>query len=287
MPTPITAIVLTKNEEANLPDCLATLQWADEVLVVDSFSADATVEIAQRRATRVVQHPFRDFAAQHNFAQTQAAHDWTLFVDADERVSPELAQEIRRLADADQLERCTAYHIERLHLFSGRWLFSDPARRRLTPAYRRHLMRVETPRLVNRRVATWERPLHETVNAPEPHGVLEGLIYHYAGTNLSASLDSFNSYTDREAAYLHRTLGRTHVSLAEAIARGARAFLYVYFWWGWWKFGQQGLLMAIMSGYSKFMNYAKLAERLRIQQGAGIWTPADRELLNRYGGDLR
>jgi glycosyltransferase involved in cell wall biosynthesis len=232
-----------------------------------------------------VQHPFTDFAAQHNYAQSQAQYDWVLFVDADERVSPELADEISRLASADQLSRYTAYHIERVHLFSGRWLFSDPARRQVTPRYRQHLEQVEVPRLINRRVAVWERPLHETVRAPEPHGVLNGVIYHYASTNLSAHCESFNSYTDREAAYLHQTLGRTRVSLAEAIARGIRAFLYVYLWWGWWKFGEQGLLMAITNSYAKFMNYAKLSERLRIHRGEGIWTEQDRRLLERFPSD--
>ena len=282
MPTSVSTIVLTKNEEHNLPDCLATLAWADQILVVDSFSADATVEIARRHGATVMQHPFSDFAAQHNWAQSQAQHDWVLFIDADERVSPELALEIRRLADADQLGRCTAYHIERVHLFSGRWLFSDPARRRVTPRYRQHLKRVEVPRLIDRRVAVWERPLHETVRAPEPHGVLDGVILHYASTNLSAHYESFNSYTDREAAYLQHTLGRLPVGLIEAIARGIRAFLYVYIWRGWYKFGEQGLLMAITNGYAKFMNYAKLWERIRIQNEQGIWTKRDKKLLTQF-----
>ena len=201
-------------------------------------------------------------------------------MDADERVSPELADEIVQLARSDRLDEYSVYHIERLHLFSGRWLFSDPAKRQMTPRYQDHLKRVETPRLVDRRAAIWQRPLHETVQASGPHGVLSGMIYHYAYTNLSASNESFNSYTDREAAYLHATLERAHVSLLEAIARGLRAFVYTYIWWGWWKFGEQGLLYALMNGYTKFMNYAKLAERLRIQKGQGIWTERDRQLLD-------
>jgi hypothetical protein len=140
-------------------------------------------------------------------------------------------------------------------------------------------MRVEVPRLYNRQGAHWERPLHETVHVLEPHGVLSGVIYHYAYTNLSAMGESFNSYTDREAAYLHATLGRTRVSLLEAMARGLRTFLFMYLWWGWWRLGEQGLLMAIINGYTKFMNYAKLSERLRIQRQQGIWTDGDRKLL--------
>lgn len=284
MSIPISAIVLTKNEEENLPDCLTSLGWADEIVVVDSFSTDRTVEIAQQRGARVVQHPFQDFAAQHNFAQTQAQHDWVLFIDADERVSAELAQEIQSLAHSGALAHHVAYHIERLHLVSGRWLYSEPTRRRLTPRYQAHLKRVEVPRLYDRRQAVWERPLHETVRAPEPHGVLAGVIYHYANTNLSATFDSFNSYTDREADYLYRTLGRRRVTVLEAVLRGLRAFIYLYLWQGWWKLGEQGLLMALINGFTKFTHYAKLGERLRIAHRQGQWTARDRRLLEQFDG---
>ncbi len=282
MPIPITCIVLTKNEEENLPDCLASLRWADEVLVVDSFSTDRTVEIARQHGARVIQHPFQDYAAQHNFAQSQAQHDWVLFIDADERVSVELAQEIQDMARRDTLTHNTAYHIERLHLISGRWLFSDPVRRKLTPRYQAHLKRVEVPRLYDRRQAVWERPLHETVRVPEPHGVLGGVIYHYANTNLSATFESFNSYTDREADYLYRTLGRQRVTVLEAMFRGLRAFAFLYLWRGWWRLGEQGLLMALFNGCIKFTNYAKLGERLRIAHNQGQWIERDRQLLNQF-----
>jgi len=278
----ISAIVLTRNEEQNLPECLATLEWAAEILVVDSFSTDRTVEIAQQHGVRVIQHPFQDYAAQHNFAQSQVQHDWVLFVDADERVSVELAQEIQDLASSGALAQNTAYHIERLHLISGRWLFSDPARRKLTPRYQAHLKRVEVPRLCDRRQAVWERPLHETVRVPEPHGVLSGVIYHYANTNLSATFESFNSYTDREADYLYRTLGRRHVPVLEAMFRGLRAFAFLYLWRGWWRLGEQGLLMALFNGCIKFTNYAKLGERLRIAHNQGQWTVRDRQLLRQF-----
>jgi glycosyltransferase involved in cell wall biosynthesis len=250
--------------------------------VVDSFSTDRTVEIAQQRGVRVVQHPFQDYAAQHNFAQAQAQHDWVLFIDADERVSPELAHEIQQLTNSGVLAQNNAYHIERLHLISGRWLYSDPARRKLTPSYRAHLKRVENPRLYDRRQGMWERPLHEVVRVPEPHGVLSGVIYHYANTNLSATFESFNSYTDREADYLYRTLARQRVTVLEAVFRGLRAFLFLYIWWGWWRHGEQGLLIALFNGFTKFTNYAKLGERLRIAHNQGQWTERDRQLLEQF-----
>jgi len=171
MAIPISAIVLTKNEEEMLPGCLESLAWADEILVVDSFSTDRTVEIARRAGARVVQHPFANFAAQRNYAQTQARYDWVLFIDADERVSEELRDEIRYLAATDRLSEFNAYHIQRVHLCSGRWI-PDPTRRRVTPRLRAWIRCTEVPRLFDRRLAIWERPLHEVVRVPEPHGVL-------------------------------------------------------------------------------------------------------------------
>ena len=91
----LAAVVLTKNEESHLGECLSTLAWADERVVFDSYSTDRTVEIAGAAGARVIQHPFADFASQRNAALDAVETEWILFVDADERVTPELAQEVR------------------------------------------------------------------------------------------------------------------------------------------------------------------------------------------------
>jgi glycosyltransferase involved in cell wall biosynthesis len=230
-------------------------------------------------ASRVIQHPFKNFAAQRNAAQQQARHDWVLHIDADERVSDELRDEIMRLARIDKLGLCTAYHIQRVHLFSGRWL-PDVQQRKLTPRLRRTIQRTEMSRLLDRRVAHWERALHERVEAPEPRGVLNGLIYHYSTTNLSRVYENLNDYSDLEAAYLHRT--RTRASLLEAVLRGVRSFVYHYGYTGLYRLGKQGFLLSVLYGFVKFLNYAKLEERLRIEANQGIWIERDRQLLTRF-----
>jgi glycosyltransferase involved in cell wall biosynthesis len=282
VPTPISAVVLTKNEEEDLPDCLASLAWADEVLVFDSFSTDHTCEIARQHGARVEQHPFTNFAAQRNAAQAAAHYDWVLHIDADERVSPELRDEMCALANADRLDACTVYHIQRVHIFSGRWI-PDIAQRRISPKLRNWIRRVEVPRLMNRTHATWQRALHEEVIAPEPHGVLDGMILHYSTTNLSRAYETLNHYSDLEAAYLHRT--RKRASLAEAVFRGARSFVYHYAYTGLYRYGKQGFLLAVLYGFVKFLNYAKLEERLRIEADQGIWTERDQRMLTRF--DIR
>jgi glycosyltransferase involved in cell wall biosynthesis len=277
--TRISAVVLTKNEAANLPKCLASLDWADEMLVVDSFSTDDTGTIAEQAGARVVQHQFANFAAQRNYAQSQASYDWVLFVDADERVSAQLTNEIMALAATGELERCNAYHIQRVHLISGRW-FTTPPDRPITPSLRAAIRRLEVPRLYDRRTATWQRPLHEVVNVPGPRGVLNGVICHFASTNLAAGLESFNVYTSLEAAYLRSTGHKA--SVLSALGRGLRTLIYLYIFQGWFRYGENGLLMASIAGMSKFTNYAKLWELGRIESGQGIWTDADRQMLERY-----
>ena len=118
----ITALIPTFNEEANLPDCLASVAWADEVFVVDSFSRDATPEIARRAGARLAQHEYVNSATQKNWAIPQATHGWVLVVDADERVTPELRAEIERVlaADAAGNDVSDGYRISRLNHFLGR-----------------------------------------------------------------------------------------------------------------------------------------------------------------------
>ncbi|MBN2148899.1 MAG: glycosyltransferase family 2 protein [Anaerolineales bacterium] len=95
----ITAVVLTKDEEAYIADCLQSLQWCDQVIVLDSLSSDRTVEIARQHGAQVAQRPFTNFADQRNAGIELVESEWVLFVDADERVSPELAAEILTMLD--------------------------------------------------------------------------------------------------------------------------------------------------------------------------------------------
>jgi len=166
-----------------------------------------------------------------------------------------------------------------VHLISGGW-FTTPPDRTVTPGLRAVLRRLEVPRLIDRRQATWHRALHEVVSVPEPLGVLDGVICHYAGTNLFLALEPFNAYTSLEAAYLHQQ-GK-HASMLTALWRGARTFAFHFVLQGWFRYGENGLLMAALAGMNKFTNYAKLWERRRIEAGQGTWTDADRAMLERY-----
>lgn len=120
---PITAMVFTLNEEIHLPSCLESLRWCGEVVVIDSFSTDGTPETAAGLGARVVQHPFEGFGSQRNWAleNSEPRYPWVLILDADERVPPELADEIR-LVLADVSPATGAFRIRRRFHLWGRWL---------------------------------------------------------------------------------------------------------------------------------------------------------------------
>lgn len=120
---PVTVMIFTLNEEVNLPDCLASLAWCDDVIVVDSFSTDGTAAICEAAGARFFQHRFEGFGRQRNWAleNTAPRHPWVLILDADERVPPELARELGVVASADD-PRFRAYRVRRRFHMWGRWL---------------------------------------------------------------------------------------------------------------------------------------------------------------------
>ncbi|MCS7002217.1 MAG: glycosyltransferase family 2 protein, partial [Dehalococcoidia bacterium] len=240
----VSAVILTKNEEELIAGCIESVRWADEILVVDSFSTDRTVEIAEQLGARVERHPFRDFADQRNVAQRLATYDWVLFVDADERVTPELAAEIQALNASGRLNDAAVYHIRRPWRFSGKLFGDDPLP--TTEEGRRAFIERHMGRLLDRRRARWERPVHEEVVTDGPRGALRSPMTHLNMSNLSLANESLNEYTDRDAAYLQALGAQT--SLADAIFRGARALVYHFTLERAYRKGAVGLLYAIHLG---------------------------------------
>lgn len=118
----VSVLILTLNEETNLRDCLASLAWSDDVVVFDSFSTDRTCEIAAASGARVVQRKFDNWSAHQNWAVSNIdfRHPWVLYLDADERCTAELRDEVVRAASGDSVH--SAYRIRRKDFFMGRWL---------------------------------------------------------------------------------------------------------------------------------------------------------------------
>lgn len=162
--TAISAIVIARNEEANLADCLATLAWADERLVIDAFSTDRTAHELPPEV-RLIERSWTDFPDQRNAGLRLAVHDWVVFIDADERVPPELRQEILSRVGT---EACAGYWIPRRNRIFGRWMRGAG----WWPDYQLRIM--------NRHKAAYvsDRPVHELVDVNGAVGRMEHPIEH-------------------------------------------------------------------------------------------------------------
>jgi len=244
----VTATVITLNEERNLEDALQSLAWVDEIVVVDSGSTDATIDIARRHGARVETRAWGGYGAQKNHAASIAAHDWILSVDADERVPPELAAEIRALLERVPDRR--GYRVPRVTWYLGRWI-------RGTDWYPDYQLR-----LYDRRAAAWNgRRVHESVALTEPAGRLTHDLHHFAYRDLSHHLATIDRYTTL-AAEQWRDEGR-RVSVAALLLNPPAAFLRNYVLRRGFTLGTPGLVVSILNSYYVFLKFAKLYELAR------------------------
>jgi hypothetical protein len=244
----IAAIVLTLNEERNIVDCLASLAWADRRVVVDSFSADRTVELARQAGAEVIQHPFENYAQQHNAAMQRVEADWVLFVDADERVTPELAAEIQAVVAAGGEE--VLWWMPRHNYIFGRLT----RRAGWYPDYQARLLRQGRAR--------WERPVHEIAVADGPEGYLRCPLVHYNYDDLPDFVARQERYTTFDAGILYEqgVRPRPYTPYTQAARQ---------FWWRWitlqgWREGLHGLRLSLLMGYYEAVKYRKLQIAYRL-----------------------
>ena len=241
---PLSAVLITRNAAAVLDSCLESLAFADEILMVDSASSDGTLEIAARRGARVVQKEWLGFGRQKQFAVDQAKNDWVLCIDADERVSHELAASIGRALAAPE---SPVYRMARRNRFLGRWLAHGEG----YPDW--------SPRLFNRMNARWSDDLvHEKVLYAVTPGTLEGDLMHDSSDDLAAYLDRQNRYTTlaaRQAFELGRNAGVLRLLLSPVV----RFFKFYILRLGFLD-GVPGLLHISIGCMNSYMKYAKLLE---------------------------
>lgn len=241
----ISATIVALNEERNIARAIESLGCADEVLVVDSGSTDATCEIATRLGARVIEEPWRGYAGQKNFAAAAAAHDWILSLDADESVTGELAAEI--LALKKDGTRFDAYSFPRLAQYLGRWIRHSgwyPDRK---------------VRLYNRTKAEWNGEyVHESVRVHGTAGELRGDLLHYTCASLSEHLRTLDRYTALAADEVRAR--KTPVSLRRLTVDPAWTFLRTYVLQRGFLDGRQGLAIAWMAALYTFLKYARACE---------------------------
>jgi glycosyltransferase involved in cell wall biosynthesis len=246
---PLSVVLITQNAAAQLPDCLASVAFADEVVVVDSDSSDGTAEVAARYGARVVTKEWLGFGRQKQFAVEQAAHDWVLCLDADERVSPELAASLVRVLDAPA---APVYRMARRNRFLGRWLRHGEG----YPDW--------STRLFDRRQARWsDDAVHEKVLYAVTPGTLAGDLLHESAESLGRYLDKQNRYSTLAAQELHQR-GRS-AGLAELALSPLVRFVKFYFLRLGCLDGLPGLVHISIGCMNSFTKYAKLIELNRAQ----------------------
>ena len=246
----ITAAIITFNEAENIRDACESVAWADEIVVVDSQSTDTTRDIAAACGARVINRPWPGFAMQKQFATDEAANEWVLSLDADERVSPELKTSIQKLSGQNAEQLAGGYLIPRRSFYMGRWIRGGgwyPDRQL---------------RLFKKSQARWEGPhIHESVkmNPGARVAVLSGDLLHYPA---------------RDAAYHHQMIGERYAPLgarqmfdagrrtsAVRIATAApAAFLRGYVLKGGFRDGLAGLSIASFAAHHAFLKHLMLWE---------------------------
>ena len=247
----ISAAIITLNEERNLPRALNSLAGVvDEVVVVDSGSTDRTRELAERSSVRFITHAWEGYARQKTFAAAEVANDWVLCLDADEALSPELAEEIKRLRQAEhfavaKVADVAGYTMPRLARYCGQWIRHSgwyPDRK---------------VRLYDRRRARWVGEyVHESVRADGPVAALRGDLLHYTCDTIEQHFATVDRYTTLAAQQAHAQ--GTQGALASMIVLPPWKFVETYCLRAGFLDGAAGLTIARMAAHYVYLKYAKL-----------------------------
>ncbi|MBA3912335.1 MAG: glycosyltransferase family 2 protein [Acidobacteriales bacterium] len=253
----LSVAIVAHNEEANIGRTLASVQWADEIILVDAQSTDQTRDIAAAAGAKVILEPWRGYVAQKNYALELCTQEWILSLDADEVVPPELADEIRRIISSNAQHQ--GYSMPRKNLFLGRWMqhggFYPDRKLRL---FRR-----------GQGSSTGFDPHdHFELKDHQPEGRLQHALIHHTYPTLTLYIEHMNRYSSLGAAHA-RSKGQKG-SLGNILLRPAATFLYNYFFRSGFLDGREGLLLHLYhAGYVSW-KYAKLWEQKCAGKAIGI-----------------
>jgi glycosyltransferase involved in cell wall biosynthesis len=250
----VSVLILAKNEAENLPSCLSTVSWANEVIVVvDRSSRDQTQAIAQRGADLVAIRTFDDFASQRNAALDLASGEWVFAIDADERATPELASEIRRVT-SDPAQHHTGYRVPIRSMVLGR-------------PFRYSGTQHDRPlRLFRRDAGHWVGTVHETVKLSGTAGQLRNALQHRTIPDMQTFLRKINEYTTLEAVKFEREGRPFHHS--DLVVRPAWTFFKLYVGKQGFRDGLEGLAFCALSGFSVAVRHWKHRELIRTRRAS-------------------
>jgi glycosyltransferase involved in cell wall biosynthesis len=248
----LSCFIICFNEEANIRRCLESVKWCDELVIVDSFSTDRTVEICREYTKRIFQRPWPGYVEQKRFALAQTSYEWVLNVDADEEVSLALQHEISAILQRND-PAVNGFYIPRLVYYLGYWW-----RRGWYPSARLRLFR-------KAKVRWGGVDPHEKVLLRGQADRLQGDLHHYTYKDISDHLRAVNGLTD--VAVREHALRGKRTTLSALLFRPLWRFLRFYFLRGTISYGVPGFFVAVTSAFYVFLKYAKLWELTNSQQG--------------------
>jgi glycosyltransferase involved in cell wall biosynthesis len=274
----LSILILTLNEQENLPGCLKSVKWCDDIVVLDSLSTDETVDIAKREGGRVIQRKFDNWAAHQNWAidNIPFKYEWVFYLDADERMTDELREEILSIAhNAQRLE--VAYYCGRKNFFMGRWI-----KHAMPPGM---IMRFFQPKKVR-----FERLVNPTPVINGMHGYLKNHFLHYNfSKGLAEWFEKHNKYSGLEALEGMKLLKGTARSGGSLFSRDAAhrrkalkelsfqvpcrsvlKFFYLYVIKRGFLDGRPGFTYCVLQSIYEYMIALKMKELERKEQGLPI-----------------
>jgi (heptosyl)LPS beta-1,4-glucosyltransferase len=248
----ISASIIVRNEEHNIAAVCETVAWADEIIIVDSDSRDRTVEIARRYTDKVFNRPFRGYKDKHEFADAQTTGDWIFWIDADERLTPELREAIEKLRERDPATLPDGFRIRRKTHYLDRWIKHSG----WYPDYQMRLYR--------KSASYWGGIApHQTARVRGRVETLPGEFLHYTKRNLTEHHLVLDEYTTLAAEHHHENNRR--VGAIDLFVLPIAAFIRAYVVKQGFRDGVPGLIIAMFSAYSVFLKFAKTWERNKLK----------------------
>ena len=239
----LTVIIPCKNEEHNMKEVLESVKWADEVMVVDSFSSDRTLDIAKEYTNCILQHEYKSSAAQKNWAIPQAQNEWILLVDADERVTPELKNEV--LDKLNGSMDCTGYWIYRDNYFMGKRIrYGGMGGDKVVRLFKRDLCRYE------------EKQVHSEIITEGKLGFLESKLVHNTYKDLDHYLEKVHRYSLWSAMDFDKKTGT--INLYHILLKPGFKFFQFYILKRGFMDGFAGFVVAALASYSVLLRFLQL-----------------------------
>ena len=239
----LSVTIITYNEEKYIREALESVKWADEIVVIDSLSTDRTVDICKQYTEHVYQVSWHGYVEQKNIATEKASHQWILNIDADERVSPELAEEIRQVLSKES--STVGYAMPRRTYYLGEWIQYCG----WYPDYKLRLFQKNAGQWVG-------KSLHEKVKVKGETARFQHDLYHYTYEDISDHIQKMNSFTSVAASQKQRTISGAGIFL-----RTCFTFIKKYLLQQGFRGGTRGMIVSLLSAFTVTLKYAKLWER--------------------------